>query len=60
MLEDLKAEVVAEGTTEETNYKKFLGGRTREWRVTVSASFSDFCSSTQKAKEDHVAGHHRA
>lgn len=54
MLEDLKAEVVAEGTTEETNYKKFLGGRTREWRVTVSASFSDFCSSTQKAKEDAV------
>lgn len=38
MLEDLKAEVVAEGTTEETNYKKF----------------SDFCSSTQKAKEDAV------
>jgi len=29
MLEDLKAEVVAEGTTEETNYKKFLGGRRR-------------------------------
>lgn len=38
MLEDLKAEVVAEGTTEETNYKKF----------------ADFCSSTQKAKEDAV------
>lgn len=38
MLEDLKAEAVAEGTTEETNYKKF----------------SDFCSSTQKAKEDAV------
>jgi hypothetical protein len=29
MLEDLKAEVVAEGTTEEANYKKFLGGRRR-------------------------------
>ena len=27
MLEDLKAEVVAEGTTEESNYKKFLGRR---------------------------------
>lgn len=38
MLEDLKAEVVAEGTTEEANYKKF----------------ADFCSSTQKAKEDAV------
>lgn len=38
MLEDLKAEVVAEGTTEEANYKKF----------------ADFCSTTQKAKEDAV------
>ena len=38
MLEDLKAEVVAEGTTEEANYKKFLGGkwghpkRGKSWR----------------------------